>query len=311
MQLQLQYPLIHPQAVDHGTVQSLSVALLGRYPFLRRQVIGHSLLGREITALVLTPPETVPANPARVLVAAAFHGQEWLTALVALKLCEDLCAALRAGLPLRGLPVTAALEGRQLWFVPLVNPDGVDIARNGSQAAGPYAALAAQWGADTPGLWQANARGVDINHNFNAGWAEMQPPTQKNGKIGPGPRQYPGDSPESEPETRAITDLCRQVAFRHVMALHSQGEEIYWRYGEDTPAQSLLMARVMAAASGYTVADPTGFALHGGFKDWFIRYFHRPGFTIELGKGENPLPITDFPAIYEKAAEMLTLAVLL
>lgn len=292
-------------------VQSLCAALCGRYDCLRPVVVGHSLLGRELSALVLVPPAGVVSTPQRVLVAAAFHGQEWLTALVALRLCESLCAALRTGMPLCGLSMEVALKGRQVWFVPLVNPDGVAIARYGSGAAGPYAALAAQMGADTPGLWQANARGVDINHNFNAGWTEMQALTGKNSTGRPGPRQYPGESPESEPETRALADLCRGYTFRHVVALHSQGEEIYWRYGGDTPAGSHLMAQVMGAASGYRVADPEGLAVYGGFKDWFIQCFHRPGFTIELGRGTNPLPISEFESLYQKAAEMLLMSVVL
>lgn len=309
MQICFRSELVQAQPVDHGVVQGLCAALCGRYAFLRRVTAGHSLLGRELTALVLQPPGC--GGGERVLLAAAFHGQEWLTALWCLRLCEQLCAACGAALPLCGLPMPRALEGRQIWFLPLVNPDGVEIARRGSRAAGPYWAFAAEQGANRPGRWQANARGVDINHNFNAGWAEMQALAQKTGKDRPGPRQYPGDSPESEPETRALTDLCRRVGFRHVVALHSQGEEIYWRYGSNTPRQSEMIARVLGAASGYQVADPEGFASHGGFKDWFIRCFHRPGFTIELGRGVNPLPLEDFDPVYEKAREMLVLSVLL
>ncbi|MBQ8683125.1 MAG: M14 family metallocarboxypeptidase [Clostridia bacterium] len=303
--------MIQPQPVDHGVVRGLCAALTGRYRFLRPVCVGHSLLGKELPVLVLTLPGPAAGVPQRVLLAAAFHGQEWLTALVALGLCEDLCRAVDAGLPLCGVPVERALAGRQIWFLPMVNPDGVAIARYGSVAAGEYASFVAAAGGDTPGLWQANARGVDINHNFNAGWAEMQALMQKNGKNQPGPRQYPGNIPESEPETRAVTDLCRRTPFRHVVALHSQGEEIYWDYGEHTPPQSHIMARVMGEASGYAVTAPTGFASHGGFKDWFIACYHRPGFTIELGKGVNPLPVEQFGDIYEKAREMLVLSVLL
>ncbi len=299
-----------PQPMDYAAIRRLSAGLCGRYNCLRPVTVGHSVLGREITALLLLPPDG-SRQPQRVLLAASFHGQEWLTALCALRLCEELCAALSAGLRLCGMSPADALQGRQVWFVPMVNPDGVEIARYGSRAAGAYAPLAASTGGDTSGLWQANARGVDINHNFNAGWAEMQALAQKNEKTAPGPRQYSGPSPESEPETRAVTDLCRQVDFRHVVALHSQGEEIYWRYGEHTPAQSGMMARVLGSASGYRVADPEGMASHGGFKDWFIDYFHRPGFTIELGRGRNPLPVEDFEAIYRKAREMLVLSLLL
>ena len=231
-------------------------------------------------------------------------GQEWLTTLCALRLWEEMCSHLRADLPLCGVSLTRGLQGRQVWLVPLCNPDGVEIARYGSIAAGTYAATAARLGADTPGVWRGNARGVDINSNFNAGWAEMQALAQKSGKNC-------GEQPESEPETRALADLCRRLPFRHVVALHTQGEEIYWRYGAHTPPGSRLMAQVLSAVSGYAVADPSASAAHGGFKDWFIDTFHRPAFTLELGLGQNPLPLRDFEAIYAKAREMLLLSVLL
>ncbi|MBR0447300.1 MAG: gamma-D-glutamyl-meso-diaminopimelate peptidase [Clostridia bacterium] len=296
--------LVMPQPVDYGVVRGLCTALQSRYNVLSSAVLGRSVLGREIPALVLSRG---PVRQ-RVLMAAAFHGQEWLTALCALRLCEELCLTLQADLPLCDIPVCRAMWGRQIWFVPLVNPDGVEIARYGSSAAGGYAATATVAGADTPGLWRGNARGVDINHNFNAGWAEMQDPAAKNGKN---IRNLSGPEAESEPETRALADLCRRHSFRHVVALHSQGEEIYWQYGEHTPPQSRMMARVLGSVSGYTVAQPAATVAHGGFKDWFIDCFHRPGFTIELGRGRNPLPVSDFEPLYERTREMLALSVLL
>ncbi len=309
MDIVYQPPLTVPQPADSRAVEGLVAALCGRYRGLRAVTVGASVLERPLRALVLSAGQG--ARRQRVLIAAAFHGQEWLTALCALRLCEDLCRAEKARLPLCDVEVEKILEEREIWFLPLVNPDGVDIAIHGSAAAGEYAAFVAAHGGDTPGLWQANARGVDINHNFNAGWAEMQALAAKNHRDAPGPRQYSGPSPESEPETRAVTDLCRRYGFRHLVALHSQGEEIYWRYGDSTPPQSRLMAQVLGAAGGYTVADPVGMAAHGGCKDWFIRCFHRPGFTIELGRGENPLPLSDFEPLYEKAREMLVLCAVL
>ena len=71
------------------------------------------------------------------------------------------------------------------------------------------------------------------------------------------------------------------------------------------------MAEIMAASSGYAVADPEGLASHGGFKDWFIEEMRRPGFTLEMGQGVNPLPLSDFGELYEKAREMLLLAALM
>lgn len=295
-------PLTAAQPIDSAAVHTLCTALAHRYPtILRHTPIGHSLCGRPIDALTVSPPDAIND---RVLVAAAFHGQEWLTALAALRLAEDIARGLHARLTICGIPLRQALRGRQVTLVPLVNPDGVDIARHGSAAAGEYAPLAAALGADTPALWQANARGVDINHNFNAGWDIPHPAMP----AAPAARRYRGEAPESEPETRAVTDLCRRLSPRHLVALHSQGEEIYWQYGEHTPPQSRLIAEVLAAASGYTLATPDGAAAHGGCKDWFIRCYHRPAFTIELGRGVNPLPLTDFEELYKKAQEMLLMA---
>ncbi len=297
--------LTTPQTTDSGVVRGMMYALRGRYRFLDTMPIGRSVLGKEIFALLLG------TGSERVLYAAAFHGQEWLTALVVLRLCEDICEALQRDGKLDDLDLRQAFSGRSLMLVPMVNPDGVDIAIHGSACAGCFAEQVTALGGDVPGLWQANARGVDINHNFNAGWAEMQEMTRKKGPNGPAARQWRGPAPESEPETAALTGLCSRFRFRHVLALHSQGEEIYWRYGRRTPEHARMIADVLSAASGYTVADPEGFASHGGFKDWFIESTGRPGFTIELGKGTNPLPISDFEKIYAGAREMLLLAGLL
>jgi len=297
--------IVTPQPADSGTVRALLSALGGRYRFLELQPVGRSLLGRDIWGIL------IGGGRDRVLFAAAFHGQEWITTLVLLRLCEEICAAFEGDGRLADMDYRRAMAGRCLVMVPQVNPDGVDIALRGSVAAGRYAAEVARLGGDTPGLWQANARGVDINHNFNAGRDQLVQMEREQGILGPAPRRYCGEEPESEPETRALCSLCRRGDFRHVAALHSQGEEIYWRYGSRTPAYAHMMARIMATASGYRVADPEGLASHGGFKDWFIQETGRPGFTLELGRGENPLPLDRFESVYQKAREMLLLAALM
>ncbi len=299
------HTITQPQPADSATVRAQLAALCARYRFLELQPVGHSLLGRDIYGVMLG------GGHHRVLYTAAFHGQEWITTLVLLRLCEEICEALCRDGRLDDMDFRRAMAGRCLVFVPQVNPDGVDIALGGSRTAGEYAALVAEMGGDTPGLWQANARGVDLNHNFNAGRTILLDMERADGIVGPAPRRFGGDAAESEPETRALTSLCRRADFRHVIALHTQGEEIYWRYGDRTPAQARMMADILAASSGYAVADPEGTASHGGFKDWFIEEMGRPGFTLEMGRGVNPLPLTDFEPLYQKAREMLLLAALM
>lgn len=299
------HTITQPQPADWATVGAQLAALCGRYRFLELQPVGHSLLGRDIYGVMLG------GGHHRVLYAAAFHGQEWITTLVLLRLCEEICEALCRDGRLDDMDFRRAMAGRCLVFIPQVNPDGVDIALGGSRTAGRYAALVAEKGGDTPGLWQANARGVDLNHNFNAGRETLLTMERADGIMGPAPRRFGGEAAESEPETQALTSLCRRADFRHVIALHTQGEEIYWRYGDRTPANARMMADILAASSGYTVADPEGTASHGGFKDWFIEEMGRPGFTLEMGRGQNPLPLTDFEPLYQKAREMLLLAALM
>jgi len=262
------------QPIDFAVTQAMICALRERYRFLNTVPIGHSVLGKPLMCLMLGDTR------ARVLYTAAFHGQEWISTLVLLRLCENICRALACNTCLSGIDLRRALAGRGLAFVPLVNPDGVDIARHGSVAAGCYEDSVRTLGGDVHGKWQANARGVDINHNFAAGWHLVREQETAAGILGPAAGQYGGKVPESEPETAALTNLCRHTAFRHALALHTQGEEIYWRYGTHTPDRSRLMAEIMGASSGYAVSDPTGLASHGGFKDWFIEECRSPAFSV-------------------------------
>ena len=77
-----------PQPADSGAVRGMMYALRGRYAFLDAVPVGRSVLGKEIMGLM------VGNGRERVLYAAAFHGQEWITSLVLLRLCEDICETL-------------------------------------------------------------------------------------------------------------------------------------------------------------------------------------------------------------------------
>lgn len=270
--------------------------LKGRFDGLRAFPIGESARGRGIFALALGD-----LRGATLLVGGT-HGSEWLTTLLLFRFCEDLLLAQEQGGVLGEIDITKALENHSLVIVPCLNPDGVQIALGKDQPP-PKSA---------PGSpWQSNGNGVDLNHNFDAGWELLHKMEEQEGYIGPGPTRYGGKRPHSEPETRAIAGFCLACDFRRVYAFHSQGEEIYYEYGADTPNRSRLMAEVLAASCGYKVCRPEKIASHGGFKDWFIHTMHRPGFTIEIGRGKNPLPIEELEPIYARLLEMLLLTMLL
>jgi len=258
-----------------------------RYSCCRLSSAGKSLCGRSLPLLEMGEGKKA------VLYAGAFHGMEWITSALLMHFCRRLCQAQESGITVSGTPVRSLLKKITFYCLPMVNPDGVEISLKGPELAG--ICLEKPWG--NTARWQANARGVDINHNFDAGWHTLRKMEGTAGITGPGPTRYGGTAPESEPETAAVASLCRRVSFSLVMAFHSQGEEIYWQYGTHTPAVSQELALEFARLSGYQAAQPEPMASMGGFKDWFIEEFHRPGFTIEVGKGKNPLPFSQLASI--------------
>lgn len=262
-------------------------------------IAGKSVLGRELWAVSFGERRNA------VVYAGGFHAQEWITVLLLTYFLEELAQAVSTRENLCGISPHQALRRGGIILLPCANPDGLELVANGIASAGLYkSTVQAITGGDLTG-WNANVRGVDINHNFDAGFAQVKRMERAHGITAPAKRQYGGTAPESEPETRALCTLCRMYRPRRLVAFHSQGEEIYCDYGKNTPPTSRAVAEYWASLSGYSVCPPEGMASHGGFKDWFIQEFYAQGFTLEVGKGTNPLPAAELPGIYAKLKAML------
>ena len=294
--------IVESVVYDFSLYKKVLDRLCNKYSILHRFTIGKSCAGRDIFALKLGKSADYS------LISAAFHGSEHITTNVLLYFIEELCSALTSAKNVAGVDARKALIGRGIIFVPRVNPDGCEISIHGAAACADLAESIGRMCKRDFTHWNANFRGVDINHNFDAGWRELRELERKSGIYGPSPTRYGGTKPESEPETVAMTTLCRSGRIRHAIALHTQGEVIYWNYGNEKPPRSEKMAEIMATSSGYALDYPIGLAAGGGFKDWFIKELHRPAFTVELGKGENPLPINTAYDIYLRVREMLMLS---
>lgn len=282
---------------DYFVRENIIQNIISKYEYVKKFSLGKSLVGRDITALQIGNCQI------SVLLTAAYHGMEWLTSLILLKFTDEICNFISGYNHLVGNNVCKAINRRGITIVPCVNPDGVEISLKGSDAAGKYKELVGSIGKTEK--WQANARGVDINHNFDAGWAPLRKREIEKGISGPARTRYGGEEPESEPETKAITKLCRDRNFEYAIAFHSQGEEIYWDYGDKVPMRTKELTEKFSELSGYLISKPEGLAVGGGFKDWFISELNKPAFTIEIGKGENPLPISDFDKVYSKLEKAL------
>lgn len=270
--------------------------LAQRYPFIEVQEIGISVMGKSIPAVKLgTGPIEVHYN-------GSFHANEWITTTLLMKFIEDYARAFQEGTDLRGSDMRQLFENRTLWIVPMVNPDGVELVQEGITPQHPYYEQLLQWnyGSYDFRQWKANIRGVDLNDQFPANW-EIE--RERRSPEGPGPRDYVGPAPLSEPESRAMADFTQAHDFRLVIAFHTQGEEIYWNYRDMEPPEAEDIANRFAAVSFYRAVKLTG--SDAGYKDWFIQEYRRPGFTVEAGLGVNPLPISNFPSIYNSVIGIL------
>lgn len=281
------------------------VGLKARYPFIEGGVLGKSVLQKELYYI------KVGNGPNEVFYNAAHHSLEWITSTLLMKFIEEFSKAYSEDGIINGYRIKDIFSKSTIYIVPMVNPDGVDLVIDGLKRDNPYYSNLIQWNkgnSDFSKDWQANIRGVDLNHNYDASWALSKQSEVIYGIYGPGPTRYSGTYPESEPETKALADFTRAHSFRLVIAYHTQGEVIYWKYLKIIPNDSRKIAEMFSKSSGYILSETTGIVSYAGYKDWFIERFVRPGYTIEVGKGKNPLPISQFDKIYRDNIEVLLLA---
>lgn len=289
------------KTVTFGTIEEFVVAFLERYPFIDVFEIGKSIRGRAIYCIRLG---NVSA-PVTVLYVGSHHGAESITSGLLLRYVNEFCEFKRTSRRVYGYSVPFTFCERCVYVVPMLNPDGVEIAVNGASPDSPiYERIRVMNKGDDFKLWQANERGVDLNHNYNMGFYEYKKIERELG-IFAGRSKYSGQSPESEPETKALCGFIRAAEPDAVLTLHSQGEEIYYRSGGYAPPKALQIGNLISSKSGYRLSEATGTASYGGLTDWFIKEYDKPSFTLECGKGENPLPIEDFTKIYAKVREVL------
>ena len=280
-----------------------------KYPFTKLEEVGVTDFQRPIWML------TIGTGKRHVLFTAAHHANEWITALVLLKYAEDLAEAVQKGGILFGQRAKEMADAVMIHIIPLVNPDGVDLVTGAMTPESAQYLLARELAQKYPAIpfpegWKANLLGVDLNLNYPAGWLQAREIKFSQGYTSPGPRDYVGRAPLDQMETRALANLTEKLNPDLVLAYHSQGKEIYWQFRDYEVPGAKELGEVMARVSGYTLADTPYASSFAGYKDWFIQNFRRPGYTVEVGSGENPLPLSQFPEIYRDNVPLLNIAAL-
>lgn len=286
------------QDYDYETMVQDIQTLQTIYPFLSKRPIGNTVLGKEIPGLFIGSGER------RVHFNASFHANEWITTSVVMTFLNDYLLALTNNDSIRGLYTLPLYLQSNVTIVPMVNPDGVDLVLHGPPANETVRNNVTEWNNGSMDFsgWKANINGVDLNDQFPAEWEKER---ERNPKT-PGPRDYGGESPLSEPESIAMAELTKEMDFARVLAFHTQGQEIYWGFQGLEPPESELLVNEFARVSGYKAVQTVD--SYAGYKDWFIQDWRRPGFTVELGLGTNPLPISQFDQIYEEALGIFLVA---
>jgi len=291
-------------------VDFITDGLKARYPFITKASAGDSVMENNLWYL------TIGTGEKKVFYNASHHANEWITTPVLLKFTEDYLKAVSSNGNIADRNARELFETKTLFVMPLVNPDGVDLVTNSIPVTSQFYINARAIAGSYPNIpfpngWKANILGTDLNLNYPASWDRAKEIKASLGFTSPAPRDYVGTSPLSALESRIVYNLSLRNDFALTVSLHTQGEVIYWKYLDFLPPRSEEIADELARVSGYskeTTPYASGFA---GYKDWFISYYNRPGYTVEIGSGTNPLPISDFDSIYPPNLRLLTEALFL
>ena len=249
-------------------------ALAEQYPdVITVSSIGESALSKDLTLIKLGNGQR------KVLWVGAMHAREVVTAAYLMLTAEEYAGAYCRNDDYGKFSaenVQWLLDEFTVYIVPMVNPDGVDIVTaNGS----------ANVKVQNTGTWKSNANGVNLNRNFPFDWTG-NPHTIKNNY-----EEYRGASEGSEPETAALIELCKSVAFEHMVSCHVQGRVVYYRDNKNgsIPGDESL-ARTMSQLTGFSLMHSTSFAAGGwagGFENWFRNSFKKPAICLEFCRSSS------------------------
>ncbi len=241
--------------------------------------IGESVLGRKIYAVERLVDRQFPT----AFLVAGMHAREHIT-------CDLVCKMLDENLFLK--------NSFNICVLPMVNPDGVELCINGLKSVPVSESerlLKINGGNYDFSLWKANARGVDINNNFNANFG-----TNVNSYV-PAPSGFIGEHYESEPETKSLVNFTNFIKPFITISYHSKGEEIYYNFfqsGKSLERDSII-AKKFSDSTGYAIKNPENIS-SGGYKDYCIKQLKIPALTIEVGSDllSHPIQCSHLDEIY-------------
>lgn len=271
-----------PCDLDYNTYKQIIEDLIKKYPFLNVQLIGRTIVGRSIFALSLGNSKKSG------ICVGSVRGNDGLSGALLLTFTEHLCHAVKNRLTLSGVDIRKALSASGLTLIPCLNPDGREIFLHGPRSTKVLTGFVSSVCDSREDEWTGNAMGTDISRNFIFDESSLRHSL------------YRGDYPESEAETRALTRLCRTKSFSKCLELTSGEPEIFFKSNEKEPVSSRMMAKIISASSFLPVSAELSFE-QPCIMDWFIKEFHRPAFTVGVGKA-----LSESETLYKRLEDALT-----
>lgn len=263
---------------------------------LSLSTIGKSEEGRDLTLCLLGNPEA----ERNILMQAAIHAREHVVTQIAVGEIDYILHHQDMVLD-NGMTVAELLDSVCIHIVPMSNPDGVTINQTGVMPA-PFDDY---YSSGTSSIWKANAKGVDLNANFDAFW-------DRYGSIYdsyvPSYAGYRGTAPECAAESKALGDYLRSMPFDLTLSYHTSGTLIYWSFDyENHPEvnqKSYEVAKYLSAKNGFTLGEQATNST-AGFKDYAMQTLGIPSLTIEFSMEDSPAPLSEFELTWARAKETL------
>jgi putative gamma-D-glutamyl-L-diamino acid endopeptidase 1 len=275
---------------------------------LRVDEIGQTVDGNKLYDFRVGNPEA----ERHLLVFGGIHAREYITAQLVMRQLVQLLSDQSTNGSYENIAVRELLSNTEIHFIPMANPDGISISQLGLEGLRTEAVretvrqIAAKDGkALTESYlrqWKSNANGVDLNRNFDALWESY------NDHLGHASADhYKGTAPECELESKALADLTRQFQFDATLSYHTQGEVIYWNFGQDGELKNmtLLLANRVSELTGYRLDGNFQALDTAGYKDWAISKLGIPSLTIEAGHGGNPVDPAQMDAIWRENRDVV------
>nr|WP_275580448.1 M14 family metallocarboxypeptidase [Metabacillus iocasae] len=262
--------------------------------FLEVHTIGQSVDGRELYAVKLGKGKK------EIFINGSHHAREYISTNLVMEKIDQYAYSYAKGTKIGSYHTRTILDDTAIWFVPMVNPDGVSLVQLGHKSAKrPQEVLKMNGGNTNFAAWKANIRGVDLNKQYPANWNNLC----CNARY-PGPQNYKGTKALSEPETKALYDFTLKHNFRAAISYHSSGEILYWYFKQQGSQLSRdeKLARKVSRATGYSMVPKSASGTGGGYTDWFISSQKMPAFTPEVSPyaGHQPVPLSNFDRIWKQ-----------